>query len=66
MRQRLAFLLLLFFAALPVAAQEENVPVANPVYDFLKRMELKGVIEHYYDAVLPFSRREVAECLTTT
>ena len=66
MRQRLVFLLLLFFAALPVAAQEENVPVANPVYDFLKRMELKGVIEHYYDAVLPISRREVAEFLTTT
>ena len=31
---------------------------------FLKRMELKGVIQHYHDAVLPLSRREVAGFLT--
>jgi hypothetical protein len=48
-----------------VFAQLENVPVASPVYDFLKRMEVKRVIAQYPDAVLPLSRREVAELLKT-
>ena len=48
-----------------VFAQLESVPVANPVYDFLKRMEVKRVITRYPDAVLPLSRRDVAEFLKT-
>jgi hypothetical protein len=48
-----------------VFAQLENVPVDNPVYDFLKRMEVKRIIPQYSDAVLPLSRREVAELLKT-
>jgi hypothetical protein len=48
-----------------VFAQLENAPVVNPVYDFLKRMEIKGVIPEYSDAILPISRREVAELLKT-
>jgi hypothetical protein len=48
-----------------VVAQLENVPVDNPVYDFLKRMEVKRIIPQYPDAVLPLSRREVAELLKT-
>jgi hypothetical protein len=48
-----------------VFAQLENVPVANPVYDFLKRMEVKRIIPQYPDAVLPLSRREVARLLKT-
>ncbi|MBI5217245.1 MAG: hypothetical protein HY960_15940 [Ignavibacteriae bacterium] len=43
-----------------VDAQVENVPVSNPVYYFLKRMEVKGVIEKYRDAILPLSRNQVA------
>jgi hypothetical protein len=46
-------------------AQLENVPVDNPVYEFLKRMEVKRIIPQYPDAVLPLSRREVAELLKT-
>ncbi|MEK6570548.1 MAG: hypothetical protein AABZ61_04205, partial [Bacteroidota bacterium] len=44
-------------------SQLENVPVANPVYDFLKRMEVKGIITGYYSVVLPISREEVARYL---
>ena len=44
-------------------AQEENVPVANPVYGFLKRMEVKGMIERYHDAVLPLARKEIGRFL---
>ena len=45
-------------------AQSENVPVEHPVYTFLKRMEVKGLIERYHDAVLPLSRREIAVFLS--
>lgn len=41
-------------------AQVETVPVVHSIYTFLKRMEVKGLIERYHDAVLPISRSEVA------
>lgn len=41
-------------------AQTENVPANHPVYNFLKRMELKNIITNYHDAVLPLSRKEIA------
>lgn len=57
----------ILFAALLMApalfGQAENVPAIHPVYDFLKRMEVKQVIVRYHDAVLPLSRREVASFL---
>ncbi len=58
-------LVFIFLALIPTCsyAQVENVPVSNPVYPFLKRMELKGIILQYHDAVLPISRKEVAEFL---
>ena len=46
--------------------QAENVPTVNPIYTFLKRMEVKGIIEQYHDAILPLSRRQVAEFLVQT
>ncbi len=46
-------------------AQVETVPAAHPVYTFLKRMEVKGVVERYRDAILPLSRREVGTFLVT-
>lgn len=45
-------------------AQAENVPVGHSVYTFLKRLEVKGLIEKYHDAVLPLSRNEIAGFLT--
>ena len=42
------------------SGQSENVPVFHPVYVFLKRMEVRGFIERYHDAILPLSRKEVA------
>ncbi|HCV44089.1 MAG TPA: hypothetical protein DGH68_11445, partial [Bacteroidetes bacterium] len=53
------------FLLLPASGfgQAENVPATHPVYDFLKRMEVKGEIEKYHDVVLPLSRRQVAEFL---
>lgn len=44
-------------------AQAETVPATHPVYVFLKRMEVGGMIERYHDAILPLSRREVGTLL---
>ncbi len=41
-------------------SQAENVATVDPVYVFLKRMEVKGIIQHFRDAILPLSRRQVA------
>jgi hypothetical protein len=46
-------------------SQAENVPVSNPVYFFLDRMESRGLLTRYFDAVLPLSRRDVATHLST-
>lgn len=44
-------------------AQVELVPVSNPVYDFLKRMQLEGFIPEYNSSNIPVSRAEVADYL---
>jgi hypothetical protein len=44
--------------------QAENVPVGHPVYDFLKRLEVRGVIREFDDVVLPLSRHACASLLT--
>jgi hypothetical protein len=41
-------------------SQSENVPANHPVYDFLKRAEVTGLISNYHDAVIPLSRKQVA------
>jgi hypothetical protein len=55
---------LLAFGFAEALAQAENVPARHPVYAFLKRMETKGIIEGYHDAILPLSRREVGGFLS--
>lgn len=44
-------------------AQREHVPVNMPVYDFLKTMEVRGLIREYHHAILPLSRSDVAQFL---
>jgi hypothetical protein len=61
----LVLLTLLWFVHSELIAQAEDVPAYHPVYTFLKRMEVKGIIERYRDAVLPLSRRQVGEFLQT-
>ncbi len=54
---------LLLAAGSSAFSQAETVPATHPVYTFLKRMEVKRVTERYRDAVLPLSRRDVADFL---
>lgn len=44
-------------------SQIENVPLSNPVYDFLKEMRVKGIISNYHDDDPNLSRFEVADML---
>ncbi len=58
------FVLLILFAFLKSAdAQLELVPVSHPVYDYLKKMQVRGIIENYNSANIPVSRKEVADYL---
>ena len=45
-------------------AQAENVPATHPVYGFLKRMEVRGILDRYDDAILPLSRKEIGDFLS--
>jgi hypothetical protein len=44
-------------------AQIENVPAGNPVYSFLKQMQVQGILNDYSDVILPLSRKKVLEAL---
>lgn len=57
--KRVLLLLLLVIMSTGAFAQVELVPVGHRVYDFLRRMDAKGVID-FNGASLPVSRREVA------
>lgn len=59
------FALIFIMGSLPLKAQVELVPVSNPVYDFLKRMQLEEIIPNYNSANIPISRAEVADYLKT-
>lgn len=60
---------LICFAALTLALsalafpQAENVPVNHPVYTFLKRMEVRGILRGYSDVIIPISRKTAAKFL---
>ncbi len=46
-----------------LTAQIENVPANNPVYSFLKQMQVQGILKDYSDIILPLSRKKVLEDL---
>ncbi len=60
----MSVLLLLLFCP-PVKAQVELVPVNHNVYNFMKRMQVKGIIENYSSAHLPYDRRNIYSFLQT-
>ncbi len=46
-----------------ITAQVDNVPANNPVYAFLKQMQVQGILHNYSDIILPLSRKKVLEAL---
>ncbi len=63
MRRFFLPLLCMVVAMSSAYSQAEDVPVGHPVYDFLKRLDVKGVIRGYDDVILPLSRRACAVLL---
>lgn len=56
-------LVLSLFGFCILFAQIENVPTTNPVYQFLKRMQVKGLIEEKSFFKIPFTRSEIKKLL---
>jgi len=46
-----------------ITAQVDNVSANNPVYAFLKQMQVQGILQNYSDIILPLSRKKVLEAL---
>ncbi len=44
-------------------SQVENVPIDDPVYTFLRRMDAKGILPKYHDTFLTLPRIEVSKYL---
>ena len=64
--KRLSFIAVIAFLTLTTLAhsQIENVPVSNPVYDFLVRFEIRGMLENFSSSMLPLERREITNALS--
>ena len=45
-------------------SQIENIPAGHPVYLFLKKMQVQGVINDYNDVIIPLSRKKIIELLS--
>lgn len=59
------FIALLIFLSLslPAFSQVENVPITNPVFEFLKEMKVKRVLSGYDDGYINLARYEVSDFL---
>ncbi len=55
---------LLVIVVLPLYPQVENVPAHHRVYEFLHRMEVRGVLDKYHGTVLPLSRKIIGRHLS--
>ncbi len=65
-RLRLVVSIAFSFALISLTrAQIENVPVSNPVYEFLDRMGVRGFLPLYSNVMIPLPRQEVADHLRT-
>lgn len=62
---RISLLVILAVVGLPIAidATGIDVPATNPVYDFLNRLETRGIIHGLNDLALPLTRDEIVAFL---
>ncbi|MDR0927595.1 MAG: hypothetical protein LBO69_07515 [Ignavibacteria bacterium] len=56
-------ILALIFTQYIATAQVEDVPISNPVYNFLLRAETKGLLPHYSLSQLPLQRHKIISAL---
>ena len=63
MKIRAIILVLFCFLSLNAFAQIEMTAPSHPVYDFLRKMQLRGLITQYNPANIPISRGKIASYL---
>ncbi len=63
MMKRINSLILFLILSPLIIAQIETVPADNEVYQFLKEMQVQGILKNYSSVVLPLSRAEVVKDL---
>jgi hypothetical protein len=56
-------LVLILILQIPNYSQVENIPAENFVYEYLKILSVKGIINGYDDMVLPLSKRTISDFL---
>ena len=61
----LFLLIIISITSIDLKAQIENVPLADPVYKFLKEMNVKRIIDNFIDDDPNLSRFQVADMLKT-
>ena len=52
-------LLIFFVPVVSTFAQVDNIPAGHPVYQFLKRMSVSGILKNYDDTIIPLSRGKI-------
>ena len=52
-------LIISFIIRLELIAQIENIKATHHIYPFLKKMQVKGILQNYDDMIIPFSREEI-------
>ena len=52
-------LIISFIVRLELIAQIENIKATHHIYPFLKKMQVKGILQNYDDMIIPFSREEI-------
>jgi hypothetical protein len=43
--------------------QTDNIPIQDPIYNYLKRLQVEGVIKDFDDSILPLSRGAIIQFL---
>jgi hypothetical protein len=66
LKRRLQFLIaLVSILAATARAQSVSLPTTHEIYDFLKRLEARGILHEYRDAFKPLSRMAIAKQLAS-
>ena len=63
MKKNVILLLLFAFFCTSLSAQVVLVPLNNDVYNFLERMQVKGMTGRYFDGIKPIPRTDIREYL---
>ena len=63
MKKNFILLLLFAFFCTSLSAQVVLVPLNNDVYNFLERMQVKGMTGRYFDGIKPIPRTDIREYL---